>query len=212
MPSSRYNFKIGQRPPIFTMGLVRVKSAYIREIFATCDFSPQKPLDIEYQPLNWYPTDRYLSNKNGHFFQFLEKFQFYFWIVKIIYHDLSILTTLFKLHPTTIWSFIATSSSPEKILSIFTIYNWYWRFDEANFHSRIKNHDHSWVKLVSHKSFPFASAPSFVPVISNRPSSCLILKYNPRENSEFRRIVTVSRIGLSSAYWLDCIRLANWLS
>ena len=38
----------------------------------------------------------------------------YFWI---IYHDLSILTTLFKLHPTTIWSFIATSSSPEKILS-----------------------------------------------------------------------------------------------
>ena len=132
----------------------------------------------------------------------------YFWI---IYHDLSILTTLFKLHPTTIWSFIATSSSPEKILS-------YLRFiidiDELTIRidSRIKNHDHSWVKLVSHKSFPFASAPSFVPVISNRPSSCLILKYNPRENSEFRLIVTVSRIGLSSAYWLDCIRLANWLS
>ena len=73
MPSSRYNFKIGQRPPIFTMGLVRVKSAYIREIFATCDFSPQKPLDIEYQPLNWYPTDRYLSNKNGHFFSIFRK-------------------------------------------------------------------------------------------------------------------------------------------
>ena len=129
-----------------------------------------------------------------------------FWI---IYHDLSILTTLFKLHPTTIWSFIATSSSPEKILS-------YLRFiidiDELTIRIDSRNHDHSWVKLVSHKSFPFASAPSFVPVISNRPSSCLILKYNPRENSEFRLIVTVSRIGLSSAYWLDCIRLANWLS
>ena len=129
-----------------------------------------------------------------------------FWI---IYHDLSILTTLFKLHPTTIWSFIATSSSPEKILS-------YLRFiidiDELTIRIDSRNHDHSWVKLVSHKSFPFASAPSFVPVISNRPSSCLILKYNPSENSEFRLIVTVSRIGLSSAYWLDCIRLANWLS
>ena len=39
----RYDSKISPRPPIFTRGPVRVKSASIEKIFAPCYFSPRKP-------------------------------------------------------------------------------------------------------------------------------------------------------------------------